>query len=46
MARAIFGPTVEEMLHPSAIDPAIRMCQAKDGASDKLSVTGRNQEAI
>src|SRR5262245_26224086 len=24
MTRAIFGPTFEEMLHPSAIDPAIR----------------------
>jgi cysteine synthase len=24
MSRAIFGPTFEEMLHPSAIDPAIR----------------------
>ena len=24
MTRAIFGPTFEEMLHPSAIDPAVR----------------------
>src|SRR5262245_46035443 len=24
MTRAIFGPTFEEMLHPNAIDPAIR----------------------
>jgi cysteine synthase len=24
MTRAIFGPTFEEMLHPSAVDPAIR----------------------
>jgi cysteine synthase A len=24
MTKAIFGPTFEEMLHPSAIDPAIR----------------------
>src|SRR5215510_7257551 len=24
MTRAVFGPTFEEMLHPSAIDPAVR----------------------
>jgi hypothetical protein len=24
MTRAIFGPTFEEMLHPSATDPAVR----------------------
>src|SRR5262249_22599867 len=25
MTRAIFGPTFEEMLHPAAIDPAVRL---------------------
>ena len=29
MTRAIFGPTFEEMLHPSAIDPAVRQRAVK-----------------
>jgi cysteine synthase len=29
MTRAIFGPTFEEMLHPSAIDPAVRLRAVK-----------------
>jgi cysteine synthase len=39
MSRAIFGPTFEEMLHPSTIEPAIRQRAMKALAESPLDPT-------
>jgi cysteine synthase A len=50
MKQLVFGPTFEEMLHPSKIDPSIRSRALKAAAGDPLSplnlynITWRNPE--